>query len=161
LKPLEVGRVDHHREVVQVLEAWTSAQRFSWLHGKEVDHGVLADPHGGKSDLAPAEFFQPLGFEAQDVRVEDQRAAEVGGVEHAVVHGVDLEHVVGPSLVLPHAAWPDYLGVPFPAPPSVRCAHPMMTCSRVMMNGGSAVMKWGSSARTCAYSEVRADRRMA
>src|SRR5262245_25439352 len=63
LERLEVGRVDHHREMVQVLKARTPAQRFPWLHGEEVDHGVLADPHGGKSDLAPAEFVQPLGLE--------------------------------------------------------------------------------------------------
>src|SRR5437867_3016010 len=48
LEPLEVARIHDHREVVQVLEAWPISQRFAGLHGKEVDHGVRADPHRGE-----------------------------------------------------------------------------------------------------------------
>jgi hypothetical protein len=48
LKPLEVGRLHNHGEMVQVLETWTIFERFPWPHRKEVDHDVRADTHGGK-----------------------------------------------------------------------------------------------------------------
>ena len=67
LKRYEVGRLHDHGEMVQVLDAWTSSQRFPWLHRKEVDHGVRTDTHGGKWNLSQAELVEPLWLKAQDV----------------------------------------------------------------------------------------------
>lgn len=86
VKRLEVGSLHNHGEMVQVLEAWATSQRFPWLHGKEVDHGVRADTHGGKWDLSPAELVEPLRLKAQDVHVKGERAVDVRYVEHDVVH---------------------------------------------------------------------------
>src|SRR5262245_960643 len=101
LKPLEVGRPHHHREMVQVRKTRTLSQRFADLHGKEVDHRVRADPHRWKPHFSSAKFVEPLRLQAKDVFVKGQRAVDVRHVEHDVVHRRDLEHVVSSSL-----SWP-------------------------------------------------------
>ena len=99
---VEVDRVDHQAEVVDVVPAGLDLQ--------QVDDGVVAHPHRREEDLPRTPLVDALRFEAELARVLRERALDVGDVEHEVVEGEDPEHprmLRSGRTAMQHGRWVD------------------------------------------------------